>query len=147
MDDIYSLSTVVLAHGPGISGNSAACVLILTSLFVFGPLLFRESFRVPKELFVSSFISYLLILVNILAFSLGPIEVAFVSFLVIYPYFLLVGFIEALMERLFGSGLHLMHDETIAIYLIAFIINTLAIFAIKRLFLYIRHKQLVKRAV
>jgi len=155
MNNIYSLSTVVLAHGLQISGSSRIFLLIVMSLFVFGPLLFKEAVRMPKGLFISSFISYALVLVNILVLSLKswiPIEVAFPFLMVVYPYFHIVGFIEDLMERLFGQFgpvQWIISNQEFAIFLVAFIINTLCIFAIIRLFLYIRKpkKPRVKQTV
>jgi len=50
---------------------------------------------------------------------------------------------EVLIERLFGTWITL--DEAIVLYLVAFVVNTLAIFAIIRLILYIKHKVSAKK--
>jgi hypothetical protein len=149
MNDIYSLSTLVLAHVIIEWSNKIYAYLAVISLFVFGLLLCRKVVRIPKGLFISSFISYVLLLVNILILSFNlplPLEVVFPFFAVgIWPSYLIVGYIEVLAERLFGSGFYDMFDETIAIYLVAFIVNTLCIFGITRLILYIDRKGSAKK--
>jgi hypothetical protein len=152
MNDIYSSSAVLLAHGLYISGSSGICLLIIMSLFVFGLLLFRIFGRTPKGLFISSAISYALVLINILQFSFRlriPYIVIYPCFAVVYPYFYIVGFIEWLMEQLFGpvSGpsYWIALNQTIFLFLVAFIIDTLCIFAIIRLILYIKRKVSAKK--
>jgi hypothetical protein len=147
MDDIYSSSTVLLAHSLQISSGSAVCLLLIMFLFVFGLSLFRKSFKMPQGLFISSLISYMLVLVNILELSFGlpiPMVVGFPFFAVIYPYSHIVSFIGRLTEWRW-----IILNQEVILYLVAFIANTLCIFAIIRLFLYIRQhkKPQVKQAV
>lgn len=148
MNDIYSLSTVVLAHGLYTSVGSGVWLLIVMSLFVFGLLLFRIFSRTPKGLFISSVISYVLVLIMILQFSFElqiPNIVGYPCFAVVfYPSFFILYSIEVLLEWLFGSGLYV-SNETIVLFSIAFIIDTLGIFAIIRLILYIKRKVSAKK--
>ena len=149
MNDIYSLSTVVLAHGLYTSVGSGVWLLIVMSLFVFGLLLCRISSRTPKGLFLSSVISYVLVLIMILQFCFRlqiPDIIGYPCFTVVfYPSFAILYSIEVLWEWLFGSGLYF-SNETIVLFLIAFIIDTLCIFAIIRLFLYIKRKVSAKKS-
>jgi hypothetical protein len=152
MNDIYSLSTLVLAHVIIEWSNKIYAYLAVISLFVLGLLLCRKVVRIPKGLFISSFISYVLLLINILGFAFRvwlPDIVLYPCFAVVYPYFYIVGFIEWLMEQLFGqvSGplYWIMLNRTVFLYLVAFIINTLCIFAIIRLILYIKRKVSAKK--
>ncbi len=145
----YSLSSVVLAHGLDISGSSGIWLLIIMSLFVFGLLLCRKVVKIPKGLFISSFISYVLLLINILILSFRsqiPIEVGLPFVMVgILPSYLILIYTGGSLEWLFGSGFCDMLDWTIVLFLIAFIINTLCIFAIIRLILYIKRKVSAKK--
>lgn len=149
MNDIYSSSPVLLAHVLIEQSSNIYAYLAVISLFVFGLLLFRIFVRTPKGLFVSSVISYVLVLINILQFCFRlriPNIVLYPCFVVgIWPSYLILYYIEVLGERLFGSGFYDMFDETIALFLTAFIINTLCIFAIIRLFLYINRKPSAKK--
>lgn len=139
MNDFY-FCTSILAHGGiDLSGVSGIFLLIVMSLFVFGPSLFKATIKMPKGLFISSLISYVLILGNILVLSfhlLIPIEVAFLFFAVVYPYISVVGFIGRLTEWRWLVSIY-----GVVVYLLAFIINTLVIFAIIRLFQYIRQQE------
>ena len=153
MNDIYSSSPVLLAHGLQISSSSITCLLTVMSLFVFGLLLCRKFVRIPKGLFVSSFISYVLLIINILALSFDlpiPIEVELPFVVVgILPSSLILDYTNGLLEWLFGSGLYVIDEmfngEPITVYLVAFIVNTLCIFAITRLILYIDRKGSAKK--
>jgi len=137
MNDFY-FCTPVLAHGGldlYLSGGSLIFLLTIMALFMFGPLLFRKSFRMPKGLFVSSFISCIIVLVSILFFSFNlpvPIEVMFPFYAVISPYLHIIHFIDNL-----GEWRWFVTHWQVVLYLIAFIINTLVIFAIIRLFLFL----------
>jgi hypothetical protein len=158
MKYIYS-SAVLLAHiSFGINSSNMKyfyALLAVMSLFVFGLLLFRKFVRTPKGLFISSFISYVLVLVNILQLSFDlrlPKAIGYLCFAVgIWPscpiVYSIIYPMEVLTERLFGSWITF--DETIILYLVAFVVNTLCIFAIIRLFLYIRQpkKPQFKQAV
>jgi len=144
MNDFYSSSSVVLAHSFFTSVGIGVSFLIVMSLLVFGPLLFRKTVRMPKGLFISSFISYVLVLINILYFAfhlLIPKIILYPCFLVVfYPSFYIIYAIDFLLgsEGIFG-GLNIF-------FLVAFIIDTLCIFAIIRLILYIKHKISVKKS-
>jgi hypothetical protein len=154
MNDIYFFSTVLLAHMDfQASGSSITYLLLVMSLFVFGPLLLRKFIRMPKGLFISSFISYVLtlIIISCLSFRLWtPIVIVYLCFAVVFPYFYIVGFIEHLIESLFGQfgpvvG-WIICNQTVILYLVAFCINTLVIFAIIRLILYYKHKVSAKKS-
>jgi hypothetical protein len=117
------------------------------SLFVFGPLLFKKFLRVPKGLFISSFISYVLVLINILYFSFDldvPEIIRRSCLATVFLSFYIVRFIENFTEWWW-----IISNQEVILYLVAFIVNTLVIFAIIRLFLYIRQpkKPQVKQAV
>jgi hypothetical protein len=137
----------ILAHQLFEANTSLYASLAVISLFVIGLLLFRKSIRMPKGLIVSSLISYVLVLINILqiAFHLRiPNVVWHPCFTVgIYPTIFLVNSIFVLSERLFGSGWWTMFLDNLCID--AFCINALVIFAIIRLFLYIKRKASVKK--
>lgn len=143
MNDIYSLSTVVLAHGLHTSVGSGVWLLIVMSLFVFGLLLCRKFVRIPKGLFISSVISCILVLINILQFSFElqiPEIVGNPCFMVvIYPAFFIIHSIDFLFDSTVISV------EGNSVFLIAFFIDTLCIFAIIRLILYINHKGSAKK--
>jgi hypothetical protein len=154
MNDVYSSSAVSLAHILFEISNMKFfyASLAVMSLFVFGPLLFRKFIRMPKGLFISSLISYVLILIIILCLSfrsrttnINIIIVSYACFVIVFPNLYIVGFIEVLLERFFGSGFYVTFDQTIVIYLVTFIMNTLYIFVITRLILYIKHKVSVKK--
>lgn len=148
MNDIYSLSTVLLAHQLFELNSSLYASLAVISLFVLGLLLFRMVARTPKGLFISSFISYVLLLINILYFfyDLGiPKAVGNLCFAVgIWPSYLIVLYVKSLAVWLFGdkwlfeSGWWIIFAWNLCV--VAFIVNTLGIFAIIRLILYIKRK-------
>jgi len=122
-----------LAHGFDISRDSGGLLLIVMSFFAFGPLLFRKNFKVPRGLWVSSIIPYVLILVNILQLSFGlkiPDVWGFVCFMAIVYLNFPLGFT-------FGTGG--------VFFFAAFIIDTLIIFGIIRLILYIKGKISAKK--
>ncbi|MFA5252021.1 MAG: hypothetical protein WC454_05495 [Phycisphaerae bacterium] len=144
MNDSYFCNPVLAHGGFYLRGGSVVFLLTIMALFVFGPLLFRKSFRMPKGLFVSSFISCIIILFSIfiLSFNLPvPIEVAFPFYAVISLYCPIIRFMDKLLP---DWGWYVTHWELI-LYLIAFIINTLAIFAIIRLFLFLRLEDSTKK--
>jgi uncharacterized membrane protein YozB (DUF420 family) len=139
--------------------------LAVMSLFVFGLLLFKKFVKLPKGLVVSSFISYVLLLICFLPlFGLQmPKTLMGICILVVTgPSFCVTGciaalfndgpasFLEGLKEiGLIGMSFCALNDasciwRTIVDW-VAFIINALAIFAIIRLFLYIRRKDSAKR--
>jgi hypothetical protein len=153
MNDIYCSSPILLAHVLIEEDSGLYAYLAVISLFVFGLLLFRIFGRTPKGSFISSFISYVLLLINILGFSFGvriPIEVLVPCFVVgMWPSLYIVGFIGELTERLFGPvsfpAYWLLDYHTSFLCLVAFSINTLCIFAIIQLILYIKHKVSAKK--
>lgn len=145
-------STVLLAHVLIEMNSKLYAFLAIISLFIFGLLLFRKVVRVPKGLFISSLTSYVLVLINILGFSfkLLPIEVAYPCFVVgIWPSSYIVVYINKLADCLFGeqwlfeSGWWIMFDWNLCV--VAFVVNTLGIFAIIRLVLYIKRKVSTKK--
>jgi hypothetical protein len=133
MNDIYS-SSVVLAHGIGPSVEGGICLLIFLPLFMFGLLIFRKNTRIPKGLFVSSIIPYILVLICILPFYFElqiPKRIDISCFMIVfYSNFLIMGGLGT------GAGF----------FLAAFIIDTLIIFGIIRLILYIKHKISAKKS-
>ena len=143
MNDIYFFTSVLAHMDFYTSGSSAICLLVVMSFFVFGPLLFRKVIRIPKGLFISSFISYVIILVIILCFALRlwtPYLLLYLCVTIIRPNFYIVGYIEELTEQLFGPVWWIITNQNIIIYLVTFIMNTLYIFAIIRLVLFIKYK-------
>jgi hypothetical protein len=102
------------------------------ALFIFGLFVYRKDARIPKGLFVSSIISYLLVLMSIMqiSFELEMLDVwGFVCFMAIF-------YLNFPLVFIFGTGS--------GFFLAAFIIDTLIIFAIVRLILFIKHKISVK---
>jgi hypothetical protein len=137
----------ILAHQLFETNTSLYVSLAVISLFVIGLLLFRKSVKMPKGLIVSSLISYVLLLANVLgiAFHLRiPEVIGYICFTAgLYPTIFLVGSVGALLERLFSLSEWTVFLDNLCID--AFFINTLVIFAIIRLFLYIKHKASVKK--
>jgi hypothetical protein len=137
----------ILAHQLIEVNKSLYVSLAVISLLVIGLLLFRKSVRMPKGLIVSSLISYVLVLINIvqIAFHLPiPNVVGNICFTAgIYPSIFIVGSLAGLSERLFSSSDWAIFLDNLCID--AFFINTLVIFAIIRLFLYIKRKVSVKK--
>jgi hypothetical protein len=132
MNDFY-FCTSVLAHGIDMSADNGICLLIIMSLFALGLLISRKNSQIPKGLVVSFIISYLLVSVSILDLSFElqiPYIIGNICFAaVLYPNFLIMG--------IFGMGT--------GFFMAAFIIDTLVIFAIIRLILFIKHKISVKK--
>jgi hypothetical protein len=137
----------ILAHQLIEVNTSLYVSLAVISLFVIGLLLFRKSARMPKGLIISFLISYVIVLINILqiAFHLRiPNVIGNPCFAAgIYPTLFLVSPIVVLLERLFGSGWWTMFFNNLCID--SFCITALVIFAIIRLFLYIKRKASVKK--
>jgi uncharacterized membrane protein len=132
MNDIYFCKSV-LAHGLQMSASSGIYLLIVLAFFIFGLFVYRKDARIPKGLFVSSIIPYILVLISILQFSFDlqvPDVIGYICFAAgFYPNFLIDG--------AFGMGA--------GFFLAAFIIDTLVIFAIVRLILFIKHKVSAKK--
>jgi len=143
MNDIYYSSNVLLAHVLFEMNSSFYVSLAVMALFVFGLLLFRKFGRIPKGLFISSFISYVLLLINILYFVSDLRIPKAVGYLCLYPSFLIA---EVLMEWLSETWLSSMFDGRVILFWVAFSINTLGIFAIIRLILYIKRKVSAKKS-
>jgi len=148
MNDFYSCSSVVLAHGDfGISIRSLTYLLIAISLFVFGPLLLRKLIRMPKGLFISSFISYVLILIIIYYISFDFQNImSLPCFFVMFPNLFILGFIERVFGQMGAFSRWIGSNEIAIIYLATFIMNTLYIFVIVRLILYIKDKVSSKKS-
>jgi uncharacterized membrane protein len=133
MSDFFSSSTVVLAYSLHMSRANGIYLLIAMTLFVFGPLLFRKTVEMPKGLWVSSIIPYVLVLINILEF-LFKLQVPgvigdFCFAAVLYP--------NSLANGAFGMGA--------GFFAAPFIIETLCIFVIVRVILHIKHKFSAKK--
>jgi hypothetical protein len=126
MNDFYSCSSVVLAHGFDISRSSGINLLIVMPLLVLVPLIYKKSIKV---LFVSSIIPYVLVLISILQVSFElkvPDETtAYIcfaaAFYLNFPLIFIVGM---------NGGF----------FFAAFIVDTLIIFAIIRLVLFVKQK-------
>lgn len=125
--------TSVLAHGIGPSIGGGICLLIVLTLFMFGLLIYRKDIRIPKGLFVSSIIPYILVLICILPFYF---ELQIPKIIDI-PCFMIVFYSNFIIDGAFGMGA--------GFFLAAFIIDTLIIFMIIRLILYIKHKVLSEK--
>ena len=160
MNSCFSCAFVSLAMGIDdifLSGENAIPFIIIMSVFVFALLLFKKVIRVPKRLFISSFISYILMLFIVLWFYLAGKcfpdiflssmflkIITFLCILVILPNF----FFFNLMEELINLP-HWLYSWPILfqtiLYLMTFIMNTLYIFWIIRLILFIKHKILSRK--
>jgi hypothetical protein len=131
--------------------------LVVMPLFVFGFLLFRKGTRPPKELIIAIFISYILVASNVLyyVFKLPLPEVLMTpcTWIVMMPSYCIAACIMALFEDpafflkngWLGASVMSFFDRApyyahLVICLLAFIVNTLLIFAIIRLILRIKHK-------
>lgn len=134
MNDFYSSSTVVLAHGIGPSTGGGIFLLIVLTLFILGLLVFRKDTRIPKGLFVSTIIPYILALIYILPFYF---ELQ-IPKIIDTPCFMIAFYSNYLIMGAFGT-----ED---GFFLAAFIIDTLCIFAIVRLILFIKHKISAKKS-
>jgi membrane-associated HD superfamily phosphohydrolase len=134
MNDFYSSSSIVLAHGIDMSANGGIGLLIVMTLFVLGLFVYRKNTRIPKALFTSSVISWLLVLISILIFFF-KIQVPDV---VGNLWVIAIWCPNALINGAFGMGA--------GFFLAAFIIDTLCIFAIIRLILYIKGKISAKKS-
>ena len=153
MELIQHSSPVLLAHVFLEKGSTLYACLAVISVFVLGLLLCRKFVRTPRWLFVSSLISYVLLLLNVFVFCFGlwaPKIVRYLFFVVgIYPSLLIASSIGALADRLFGaerlfeSGWWVIFDWNLCP--VAFIINTLGIFAMIRLVVYVKHKVSAKK--
>jgi hypothetical protein len=137
----------ILAHQLIEANTSLYVSLAVISLFVIGLLLFRKSVRMPKGLIIASLISFALVLINVLqiVFKLRiPKIVGHICFIIgIDIPISLAGSLVALAEQFFNSGGWSRAFANLCIY--TFVINTLVIFAIIRLILYIKRKASVKK--
>jgi len=123
MSEIYSLSSAVLAHGLDVDCTGGILLLSIMSIVVWGSLIWKK-----KWLFVSSVIPYVLISVFILQFAFEvKIPDAIVYFcldIAFYP----------------CSHIPLILGINSGLFLEMFIIDTLIIFGIIKLILFIKHK-------
>ena len=132
MNDIFSSSSVILAHGfttPTV--NEGIFVLVVMTIYLFGLLIYKIFAVIPKGLFVSSLISCVLVSICVLDYYFKlPIPKVIVDSCdaaVFYPNFLTL---------LIFWGI----NNSTGCFVSAFIIETLLIFAIIRLILFIKHK-------
>jgi hypothetical protein len=128
MNDIFSSLNVVLAHGFDISRDSGVSLLIIMSLFVFVPLFLKKSINMPKGLWASSIVPYVLVSINVLQLSCG----LYISKTTEFICLMAIGCPNFFLMLIFGSG--------IEFFMAAFVIDTLCIFAIVRLTLFIKYK-------
>ncbi|MGA2915791.1 MAG: hypothetical protein ABSE89_07170 [Sedimentisphaerales bacterium] len=129
MNDIYCSSlSGVLAHGVDMNAGSGISLLVVMSIIVFMLLICKNDVKMPKGLFVSSIIPYVLVLICILHFSF---ELQ-IPKIIGYPCFAAVCYPSFFLIFIFGMGG--------IFFLGAFIIDTLIIFGIIRLILYIKGK-------
>lgn len=139
--------------------------LVIMSLLVFGLLLLRKFIKPPKGLVVSIFISYVLLLICFLpkfGLHIPKTLIGIYLFVVMSISFCITGciaalfnygpasFIEGIKEAgltsmIFGTLNDVNCIWTIIVDWVALIINALIIFAIIRLFSYIRRKDLAKK--
>ncbi len=140
------LSSVILAEQLFDLNNQLYISLGVITFIVLGLFLFSKAVRTPKGLIISSLISYVFVIINVvqIAFHLRiPNVVENLFYLIgIYPTCILVGPIVLTLERLFGQGACRFVDN---ICIGLFVVNTLLLFAIFHLILYIRHKVKVKK--
>jgi len=160
--NIYSCAFTSLAMGIDdmfLSGRDAIPFIVLISFFVFGIFLFKKIIRIPKRLFISAFISYILMLFIVLWIYLAGKcfpdiflsniflkVIGFFCVLVILPNFFFFNF----MEELIGYGFTWYYAQwpvvfQTMLYLMTFLMNILYIFLIIKLILFIKHKISGKR--
>jgi hypothetical protein len=133
MNDIYFI-TKVLAHGFDVDRSSGVLLLMVMALFIFGLFVYRKDARIPKGLFASSIISYLLVLMSIMeiSFELEMLDIwGFVCFMAIF-------YLNFPMVFIFGTGS--------VFFFAAFIADTLIIFGMVRLILFIKQKISAKKS-
>jgi hypothetical protein len=149
----------ILAHQLIEADNKLYASLGVITLFVLGLLVFRTLIKIPKGLIASSFISYVLLLFNLLYCFFGlhiPESLKSLGNLCfaagIWPSFKIICYVQGMADYLFGeewlfeSGWWVVFDgRGGTLCLLSFIINALVIFAIIRLFLYIKRKVSVKK--
>jgi len=125
MNDIY-FCTYVLAHsGLRISAGGGICFLIVLVLFMFGLLIFRKNTNI-KRLFISSIIPYVLVAITMM------------DFFDLYVPYIVRKFCTTVV---WYSGLIFANTGSLACFLVAaFIVDTLIIFGIIRLILFIKHE-------
>ena len=126
----FYFNTFVLAHGIDMNRRGGVFLIIVMSLFVFCSLMFRKYLKMPRGLWGSFVVPYIIVTISILDFSFDlfaptSIVVKICSIAVFYP-----GFIFSNAGFLF--------------FVAAFIIDTLIIFGLIRLISFIKHKILPK---
>jgi hypothetical protein len=131
MNDTFSSLNVVLAHGIDRSASGGISILIIMSLFLFGLLIFRKAGRIPKGLFVSSIIPYIIVTISILdiCFECIPKAAGYFCFAVVF----------------YSSFPFL--DTGSSYFLATFVVDTLIIFGIIRLILFIKRKFSSKKSM
>lgn len=149
MSDVFASSFGVLAHGIEMSSEGGMIVLIIMTYYLLVVMAFylyvllirRKKVKILRGLFVSSLISYVLVLINILYFSFMwhiPKSIENTCFS--------AAFLPSSPAIFIFWG----SEDASGFYMVAFIVDTLIIFGIIRLILYIKkiafkNRQEVKR--
>lgn len=134
--------------------RSGISILIIVTIIMFVLFIYRKNTRMPKGLFISSLVSYVVLVGYLSGLILGLCSNFWIcqtlrylkllcSVVMLPSLYITIGFIKFinLMREMFGLfPPYLMYTHLIVIYLSMFIINALLIFAIIRLILFIKHK-------
>lgn len=157
MNDIHSSSGVSAMHYYMV--RSEISILIIVTIIMFVLFIYRKNARMPKGLFISSLVSYV-VLVGYLSGLILHICSNFwicqtvrylkllCSVVMLPSLYITIGFVKFinLMREMFGLfPPYWMYTHLITVYLSMFVINTLLIFAMIRLILYIKHKIAAKK--
>lgn len=149
------IHSAILAHQLIEADKNFYASIAVITLFVFGTLFFRKVIRFPKGLIMSSFISYALLLFNLLYYFFRlhiPESMGNFFFATgIMPSFKIICYIGGIANRLFGeerlfeSGWWVVFNwRGGTLCILSFILNAMVIFAIIRLALHIKRKLSVK---
>ena len=134
MNDVFSFSFGVLAHGIEISRNGGIGLLIVMTFYVFMLFVFKKTVGIPRGLIVSSIIPYFLVLISILQISFEwqvPEVIGFICFFTAFFVSFPLLFICGTWAVFFG---------------VSYFIDTLIIFGIIRLILFIKNKISAKKS-
>jgi hypothetical protein len=126
MNDFYSFLSVLAHSGLNMSNSEGVFLLIVMLLLMLGALLSRKTFKLPIDLWASSIIPYIMVAISILCLRFD----LWVPDMIRKFCYTVVGY----------SGLVFCVNNGILIFSTAFIIDTLLIFGLIRLILFIKHK-------
>jgi hypothetical protein len=152
MNDANSSSGVSAMHY--YMFRSGISILIIVTIIMFVLFIYRKNARMPKGLFISSLVSYVVLVGYLSGLILGLCSNFWIcqiirclkllcSMVTLPSLYITIGFIKFinLMREMFGLfPPYLMYTHLILIYLCMFVINALLIFGIIRLILFIKHK-------